>query len=156
MDLKERIKQARKSAMLSQSQLAQALGISFMTIRRWESGEISPRFNELQQLSKALNIPVEALVGLPDNPNNNAMSIAQILANENIELQKPITGGISDNMITVHDENTNITCTMPNNDEGRKTLVWLWKHALGQNNPIFANSISGDNNNGNNLGVIQD
>ena len=27
MDLKERIKQARKSAMLSQSQLAQALGM---------------------------------------------------------------------------------------------------------------------------------
>lgn len=156
MDIKERIKQARKSAMLSQSQLAQALGISFMTIRRWESGEISPRLNEIQQLSKVLNISIEYLIGLSDDSNNNVMSLTQIFANDNIEPQKTVTGGIPNNMITVKNENTNITYTFPNNDEGRRTLEWLWNHSIGYKSPIFANSISGDNNSHNNLGIIQD
>lgn len=164
MDIKERIKSARKAAFLSQSQLAQLLGLSFMTVRRWESGEISPRINEIQQISKALHTPIEYLIGISDNPHfastdvnsQKIMALAQKLCEEDIDLKEPITAGISDDKITVYDGNSNFTFSFPNNEEGRKSLAFLLKCSQGQANSIFANSISGDNNNGNNLGIIQD
>ena len=135
-----------------------------MTVRRWESGEISPRINEIQQLSKTLNTPVEYLIGVCDNPHSknneinsqNIMALAQKLSDEDIDLKEPITAGISDDKITVHDGNTNLTFSFPNNEEGRKSLALFMSCSQGQGNSIFANSISGDNNNGNNLGVIQE
>ena len=164
MDIKERIKSARKAAFLSQSQLAQLLGLSFMTVRRWESGEISPRINEIQQLSKTLNTSVEYLIGLCDNPkfkntsenSQKIMALAQKLCEEDIDLKELTTAGISDDKITIHDGDTNLTFSFPNNEEGRKTLAFFLKCSQGQANSIFANSISGDNNSGNNLGVIQE
>ena len=164
MDIKERIKSARKAAFLSQSQLAQLLGLSFMTVRRWESGEISPRINEIQQISKALHTPIEYLIGISDNPHfastdvnsQKIMALAQKLCEEDIDLKEPISAGISDDKITVHDGNSNLTLSFPNNEEGRKTLAFFLKCSQGQANSIFANSISGDNNSGNNLGVIQE
>ena len=71
MEIKERIKQVRKSASLSQQELAKKLGISFMTIRRWESGEISPRLDEIQKISTVLNTPMEYLTGLVEEQKNN-------------------------------------------------------------------------------------
>lgn len=150
MDLKERIKLARKAASLSQAQLANSLGVSFMTVRRWESGEVSPRINEIQSLSKFLHTPVEYFIG--EHDVINTMPLTQKLTDEHATL----TTGISEDKITVHDGNSNLTFSFPNNEEGRKTLSMLINRHQEQDLPIFANSISGDNNNGNNLGVIHD
>ena len=68
MNIGERIKQARKSAMLSQQQLAEKLKLSFMTIRRWESGEVSPRLQEIENASQVLDTSVEYLIGITDDP----------------------------------------------------------------------------------------
>ena len=150
MDLKERIKLARKTASLSQSQFANLLGVSFMTVRRWEAGDVSPRINELQQISKLLNTPVEYFIGVSDAFNNITPKI------NNEDIAEHITTGISEDKITVHDGNSNLTFSFPNNEEGRKTLSMLINRHQEQSSPVFANSISGDNNNGNNLGVIHD
>lgn len=150
MDLKERIKLARKAASLSQAQLANSLGVSFMTVRRWESGEVSPRINEIQSLSKFLHTPVEYFI--EEHDVINTMPLTQKLTDEHATL----TTGISEDKITVHDGNSNLTFSFPNNEEGRKTLSMLINRHQEQDLPIFANSISGDNNNGNNLGVIHD
>ena len=155
MDLKERIKLARKTASLSQSQFANLLGVSFMTVRRWEAGDVSPRINELQQISKLLNTPVEYFIGSSDALGNMTSKI------NNEDFTEHITTGISEDKITVHDGNSNLTFSFPNNEEGRKTLSMLINPMLINrhqelSSPVFANSISGDNNNGNNLGVIHD
>lgn len=150
MDLKERIKLARKTASLSQSQFANLLGVSFMTVRRWEAGEVSPRINEIQQISKLLNTPVEYFIGVSDALNTMPPKI------NNEVIAEHITTGISEDKITVHDDNSNLTFSFPNNEEGRKTLFMLINRHQNKSSPIFANSISGDNNNGNNLGVIHD
>ena len=52
----------RKREKLSQSRLAELVGVSFMTIRRWESGEIIPRINEVKRLAEVLHIPVDELL----------------------------------------------------------------------------------------------
>lgn len=52
----------RKREKLSQSRLAELVGVSFMTVRRWESGEIIPRINEVKRLAEVLHIPVDELL----------------------------------------------------------------------------------------------
>ena len=160
MGLEERIKQARKTANLSQQQLAKILGLSFMTIRRWESGEVSPRVEEIQKIANVLNTSVEYLLDLQDKNKikqqmNAAIELADKASDEDIELKEPISAGMTDNMIIIKDWNTQQTYYFPNNEEGRKfftdftaRLFHLRTHA------ISGNTINGDNNSNNNLGVI--
>ena len=42
----------RKHEGFSQSKLAELIGVSFMTIRRWESGEVIPRLDEIKRLAE--------------------------------------------------------------------------------------------------------
>ena len=41
-DFSEQIKAVRKELHLSQEELAQALGVSFATVNRWENGKTAP------------------------------------------------------------------------------------------------------------------
>ena len=60
--LGQRVKQARKSAGLTQERLAQAAGIKRVTLARIEAGENSPRFETLQAIARGLGLPVERLL----------------------------------------------------------------------------------------------
>ena len=68
MDLSTRIKAARKEKRLTQPDLADELGVSYMTVRRWETGKASPRIKEIEKLSKVLNIPMEYFMSPDDAP----------------------------------------------------------------------------------------
>ena len=67
--LSQRLKELRKSNRLSQSVLAELTGVSFMTIRRWESGEVIPRISEIRQLCEVLGCTESELLNgqSPDN-----------------------------------------------------------------------------------------
>ena len=63
----ERLRVFRKKEGLSQLKLAELVNVSFMTIRRWESGDTIPRMNEITDLAKVLNCTeTELLNGQPD------------------------------------------------------------------------------------------
>jgi putative transcriptional regulator len=47
--LPEQIKKVRRQLGLSQEELAQALGVSFATVNRWENGKTTP--SKLAQMS---------------------------------------------------------------------------------------------------------
>jgi transcriptional regulator with XRE-family HTH domain len=68
MDLSERIKEKRRAIGLSQQVLALRVGVSMMTVRRWESGERAPDANALQRLSAELNVTTSYLLGETDDP----------------------------------------------------------------------------------------
>ena len=70
--ISERIRKGRKVKGLTQAELAERLGISDMTVRRWEGGKSSPRMEEISMLSKELEIPTEYLMGLNDVPSTTA------------------------------------------------------------------------------------
>lgn len=56
--LAERLKDARRRAMLTQAQLAEDSGVGVATIRRIEGGDITePRFSTLRKLARALDVP---------------------------------------------------------------------------------------------------
>ncbi len=56
MNIAERIRQSRKGKGLTQQNLADKLGLSYMTVRRWETGKTSPRMDEIEKLSKILGV----------------------------------------------------------------------------------------------------
>ncbi len=73
--LSELIRRNRKSKGLTQAQFAELLNMSEMTIRRWESGERSPRMEELQKISSVLDVPINDL--LDNSPTEPAKQTEQ-------------------------------------------------------------------------------
>lgn len=51
----EKIKTARKQARLTQKELAERTGLSYISIRRIENGECSPRLEDIQRIFRVLN-----------------------------------------------------------------------------------------------------
>jgi transcriptional regulator with XRE-family HTH domain len=61
----ERLAQAREVLGLSQSQLAEKLGVSQKVITYWEHNEVALRSEQLTAIAAALNISAEDLLGQP-------------------------------------------------------------------------------------------
>lgn len=61
----QRIAQYRKQQNLTQSELAQALGVSFQAVSSWENGNTCPDIGKLASLGQLLNISIDVLL---DNP----------------------------------------------------------------------------------------
>jgi transcriptional regulator with XRE-family HTH domain len=60
--LAERLRDARRAAMLTQEELAVESGVGVATIRRIEGGEITePRFSTLRKLARTLDVEPQAL-----------------------------------------------------------------------------------------------
>ena len=68
-----RLKQLRKSKGLNQTQLAEKIGVSLLTVFRWEKGERTPRIEEVKALAKALGVSEAEL--LNDSHDNNSWTI---------------------------------------------------------------------------------
>jgi transcriptional regulator with XRE-family HTH domain len=53
-----KIKQIRQQAGLSQERLAEMVGVTFQQIQKYENGQTTLNIIKLQQIAKALNLPV--------------------------------------------------------------------------------------------------
>lgn len=62
MTLGEKLKSARKSAGLTQEQLAEKLLVSRQAITKWEADKGMPDIENIRQLSKLLNISIDYLL----------------------------------------------------------------------------------------------
>ena len=58
----ELIKAARKKAGLTQAQLAEKLGISYVGVSQWENDLRNPKLDTLQRIASALGVPVQDLI----------------------------------------------------------------------------------------------
>lgn len=61
--MKNRIKECRKAAGMSQTELSNVLGVSFVIISRYERGLSEPNLATLERLAKALHTNPAYLVG---------------------------------------------------------------------------------------------
>lgn len=52
----------RKSAGLTQQQLAERVGVSRQQIQKWECGERTPKLKNIIKLAAALDLPLEELI----------------------------------------------------------------------------------------------
>lgn len=66
----ERLKILRKIAGITQSELANRVNRSLITVFRWEKGERNPDLEEIKLLAGALNCPVSALFDDFENPTS--------------------------------------------------------------------------------------
>jgi transcriptional regulator with XRE-family HTH domain len=74
------IKTGRKIKGLTQSQLAQEIGVEVETVSRYERGLLAPSFPQLEKICTALAIPAWMIFSDGDNvPDTQAMCIAEIL-----------------------------------------------------------------------------
>lgn len=93
MIFSERLVEMRKGRGYTQYGLAEAVGVSVDSIRRWENGKQEPRLGELRMLARALGVSVGALVGeedriviqrggmrleLPDTPEGRLLAEARL------------------------------------------------------------------------------
>ena len=60
----ERLKAARELAGLTQTQVAERLQVTEMTVYRWESGKYEPSYGKLQLLSDLYRQPAETFIGV--------------------------------------------------------------------------------------------
>ena len=134
MSFPERIKSLRIQRRYSQSELSKLIGVKNNTVWRWENNKTKPDTETIVKIAHALNTTASYLLGETENPEADIQSLAQKLTNEDIDLKEPITAGISKDMITVKNENTNMTYTFPNNEEGRKSFAMFlgcyWDKAI--------------------------
>ncbi len=65
---KERLKAARLKNHLTQGELAEKLKIDAMQISRWEKGHKIPRSERLAEIAQVLNVSVDYLLGISDEP----------------------------------------------------------------------------------------
>lgn len=88
-----KIKNIRNEKKITQTQLAELLNKSVITIRKWESGERTPSIDTIKKISKALDVPLFRLTG--------EREIADLFAGVNgIEL-KSIIGLLNNSDITI-------------------------------------------------------
>ena len=96
----QKIKQIRKSWGLSQSELAERIGISFQQIQKYEKGSTRISVMRLQQISEALGVHITTFLeegeslprvsdlGLGYTPGGDALEAFQPLNKEEITLLK--------------------------------------------------------------------
>ena len=84
-EFKDRLKQMRQSAGLTQSELAEKLGVSRSTIFRYEKGDIDKVPAEyMNVLSKALRTTPAYLMGWENNLETDTDFIPKLMSNSNI------------------------------------------------------------------------
>lgn len=86
-ELSERLRQFRKSAGLSQEQLAEALDISRQAVSKWESGTTSPDIHNIVQLGKLYGVSTDSIL-LGESPalkNTDAVPETAYAVQENTD-----------------------------------------------------------------------
>lgn len=82
MRLGEKIREYRKAAGKTQAGLAKDLGISYMTVRRWETGERAPSIEQIRSIASQLNTSIEELLDIAPQ------------GGERIQNTRPVRGGV--------------------------------------------------------------
>lgn len=106
---KERIKQLRKEAGLTQDSFAKDLGVSTGTIAMWETGKRNPSYDMMLKLSKYFEVNFAELEDEPNALNHDLIDKAEFL----------------DSLPQLYDAEKLITTILSLDDESRKKIESL-------------------------------
>ncbi len=70
IELKDRLKTQRATLKMSQTALAQKIGVSKVAVSQWENGDTQPKGDNLLTLAKALNCTADWLMNGEGHPND--------------------------------------------------------------------------------------
>lgn len=102
MSISSNIRMLRKKAGLTQIELAEKLGVSIATLRRWEAGETAPNGTRIIELSTLLNISPDEIVSENENterkgkvlityPNNERANGMLVFEGDGTRIELPPT-----------------------------------------------------------------
>lgn len=66
MEFSERLQQCRKAAGVTQTELAEYVGVLQKDVSRWEKGIYKPNINYLVKICTRLNVSADVLLGLKE------------------------------------------------------------------------------------------
>ena len=137
----------RREKHFTQPYLAELLGISYMTVRRWEAGKSKPSLDQINRMAEVFNVPVQYLMGLHEDTDSNLQEVHALNA--------PLTAGVTGKNIVIRDTNSHKEIEIPNDAEGHKLFMQLFSGVFDSfGRQSVSNSINGDNNSNNKLGTI--
>lgn len=110
MTIGERIRNARKNAGLTQKQLGEKCGIAEPTIRRYELGKLNPKYETLQKIASALEIPLSQILPINEQIGLAALDYLSPETNEGRSRQLHLSFDLlsEDNQIKVIDYSDNL------------------------------------------------
>lgn len=72
MNFSREVKILRKKCLLSQEDFAKAIGVSYSTVNRWESGRTSPNYRALKSIDTYCKIhSIEFYINTDDTEDTN-------------------------------------------------------------------------------------
>lgn len=83
----QRIKAARKAAGITQAELADRLGISYVGVSQWENDLRNPKIETIQRIADALDIPVGELLGTIPQPDRDFERVCDALDDAGLALE---------------------------------------------------------------------
>ncbi len=66
----EKIRTVRKSAGLTQAQLANKLGVTPQTVSQYECGDKTPKLQTLRRIARAMNVPLDIFIEVEEGHNS--------------------------------------------------------------------------------------
>lgn len=95
MSISDNIKKIRKDNNLTQREFAEKINKKEITVRRYESGDITPPINVIDEISKRFNVPRTEIIKEDDSilPAETTDSIEEVLKifGEDEELRKELS-----------------------------------------------------------------
>lgn len=85
MSIGQNIKEARKKAGITQAELANAVGLSTITIRQYESDKREPRYHIINKIAKVLDCDISKLV---DSKKEAQMILNTLIGEEDDQEQR--------------------------------------------------------------------
>lgn len=87
----KRIRQTRKAARMSQTELAERIGVSQGAVSQWEQGIAEPKSRQLCELAEALEVTADYLLGRTEIPNIYRVRPPETLAAHQTEGMEQVT-----------------------------------------------------------------
>ena len=97
MKLIQTIKMLRKQKGFTQERLSELLGVSLMTVRRWEWGSTSPNSNMLLKLAEVFEIAPEELLAYDTDMNEMTVSLSTESSHKGKLPNMAYWGSVADN-----------------------------------------------------------
>lgn len=89
LDLTRTLRPLRQQTGMTQSALAEALGVSDRAVSRWETGQALPDVTLLPRLAMLLHVSVDALLGVDSERRKSAIDAALAACNEAMQQGRP-------------------------------------------------------------------
>ena len=78
LSLSANISKLRKEHAMTQEQLAEALGVTFASVSKWERGVATPELNLIAEMADLFEVSIDALIGYQFRNNNRETVITRL------------------------------------------------------------------------------